>query len=243
MKRRLEAIPFRALDDAAGYRGAAGAVRDAWVARRHGNESATVVIIEAARAWFGDLGALLDRHNAGNADVTVVRNADGTPSGVYLARAAMLKAIAPAGFVDLKEQWLPRLGLNGRDLRVLELPGRGSLPVRTRSQYLDALLGGDGGDGWIAWGVPPARPVSLIHKAARVNPAARVFGSVVAAGARVGREAIVARSVIGPGAVVGNGERVVDAVVPGPVGWRPEPEFDGGDPEPAEAVAAGAASA
>jgi len=89
------------------------------------------------------------------------------------------------------------------------------LPVRTLSDYVDALRAVHGVDAsespeWVDEGEPV---FSLVEPGAQVHPRATVHNSVVLAGARVDEGAVVVGSVVCPGAVVRRGAVVCDELV------------------------------
>lgn len=222
---------LRTLVDKSDYRGPAGALRDACDRLA---PSTTVLAAEAARCCTADLGHMLAQHVRGGADVTVARNADESPSGLYVLSRQMLDEVPHAGFMDLKEQWLPRLIAKGRRVMVHELPGAGSLPLRTRSEFLRAVqacLGADPGPEPDALEPRVLRgtrcAASVICTGAEVAPDAIIVDSLISPGATVGEGALVARSIVGPGCTVHAGQTVVDAVV-GP-GGAGEPDARGED--------------
>jgi len=147
-------------------------------------------------------------------DVTVISHRDGTPSGLMLAQCGALRQIAPVGFVDMKEQVLPRIAQD-HDVAVFHHPTAAGLPVRTLTDYVEALriyhrrlqgasvpVRGDDNDWRLTF--------ALVEDGAHVHPQARIHDSVILAGARVQRDAVVVRSIVGPGAVVGADSMVVD---------------------------------
>ncbi len=217
---RSERPPILCVTDSDGYRGPAGALRDAVDAIE---ATSPVVALEGSRAFEPQLVCDLVRgHFPGQ--ITVGVHEDGTFAGVVVADLEAIALVPRIGFIDLKEQWLPAAARNG--FRVVQsVVSSPSYPVRFLSGYLGAMeqLGR----------FDPVDPVhvtvvgasgssllgrrfggALIAKGSRVDPGAVVSHSVVADEAVVEAEAIVVRSVIAPGAIVRRGEVVVDRVVP-----------------------------
>jgi glycosyltransferase involved in cell wall biosynthesis len=178
-------------------RGPAGLLRD--LCRDYGPHEHALVV-ESARLLTCPLAPMLDRHTRQAADVTVAANPDGSPAGVYLVRCGVLDLVPAAGFVDLKEQWLPRAVADGLNVRVHELEGPGALPLRTRAQFLDAAA-------------PSGSRV--VCPGGFIGPDASVTGSIVMPGAVVGPMASVVRSLLCPGSQVRAGANIVDSVVRG----------------------------
>lgn len=207
--------------DRSDYRGPAGSLRDA--CERLAPET-TIIAAEGARCCTIDLGRMLGSHAKSGAEVTVGRNADQSPAGVYLLRRSVLDTVPHAGFMDLKEQWLGKLVGVGRDVRVHELPEGGATLLRTRAEFLDAMhlcsgIERPGAAGDLEPRVlrQTRRAGSVVCEGAAVSAEAVLVDSLVMPGARVESGALVARSIIASGCVVRAGEQLVDAVV-GPGG-------------------------
>ncbi len=195
------------------YRGPAGVVRDvaqALPADRH------VLVVEGARHLDASLAPMIADHLASGAAITVGRNPDRSPAGVYCIRRDALDAVPTAGFCDLKEQLLPRLRAAGRLVLVHDLEGRGAMPLRTRLELIEAAR-------VARHAAPPGGPVAIgrmpgpsalrvVCRGAMVGPEADVLDSIVMPGAYVGAGSTVIRSIIGPGTVVPADVRIVDCV-------------------------------
>lgn len=191
------------------FRGPAGVVRDVV-----GEFIGSVVVVEAARLLTCSLRGMLDAHGGNGAWITVARQHDESPSGIYMMRAEALEMVPARGFMDLKEQLLGKIGDR---VGVVDLPGAGALPLRTRRQFLDASAylrsAGSAGDATTSvWWTPDAHSRGTISARAEVHESASILDSVVMPGARIGRGSLVARSIICEGAEVRPGARVVDSV-------------------------------
>jgi len=215
---------LRTIVDQSDYRGPAGALRDACERLGPGT---TVIAAEAARCCTADLGQMLAYHYRSGADVTVARNSDESPAGIYIFARPLLGVVPHAGFMDLKEQWLSKLVAEGRAVMVHDLPGAGAIPLRSRQEFLLAVRVCSGVVADDSGSLEPRvlddrrRAGSVVCETASVAPDAVVVDSVVLGGARVGRGALLARSIVGPGGVVHDGEQVIDSVV-GPSGVTSE---------------------
>ncbi len=217
--------------DKSDYRGPAGALRDAC---ENISEETTIIAAEAARCCTIDLSRMLATHRLSGADVTVGRNPDHSPAGVYMISRPMLETVPHAGFMDLKEQWLAQLVSNGQHVQVHELRGDGVIPLRTRAEFLRAMRACNG---WTEQervrGLEPRvvrgtrRVGSVVCEGAEVAADAVLVDSLVMPGARVGAGALLARCVVGPKCVVGAGVELLDAVV-GPTGITHESTSLGG---------------
>lgn len=203
----------RLVDEAGDYRGPAGVIRD--VASQAGGDG-PVMVVEAARGVLGSLRGLVRSHVAHGALATVGRNPDSSPAGVYLLERSAIDMVPRRGFMDLKEQLLPRVREVG-SVRVFDLKAPGALPLRTRRQFLDAvswLSRGHGGESATSiWWTPSSGTWRVIGERAHIDDGAQVVDSVVMRDARIGARSLVARSIVCPGSVVPAGTRVVDSVV------------------------------
>ncbi|RMH27968.1 MAG: hypothetical protein D6693_04345 [Planctomycetota bacterium] len=184
------------------YRGPAGVARDV----ADSFVTSGVTLIAETNRWLGaSLIPLIREHAERGAAVTVARQADGSPAGVYLASAEALSLVPAKGFMDLKEQWLAKVIDAGLGVYVHTFAGVGAPAVRTREDLL-----------WVARAHAPAgEPWRVVSSRAEVDPSAVILESVVMPGARVGAGAVVARSVVAPGAAIDAGAACVDGAPAG----------------------------
>jgi len=139
-----------------------------------------------------------------------------------------LREIAAEGFVDMKEQALPRIATRF-DVRVLNRPRPSGLPLRTLEDYVTALRchhrrsGEDGASEAIVTD-PLAENLSaafaLVEPGAKVDSTARLHDAVVLAGAVVEPGAVLVRSVVCPGGVVRRDRSAVDQFVTTPAAGK-----------------------
>jgi hypothetical protein len=178
-------------------RGPAGLLRD--LCQDYGSND-HVLVAESARLLACSLRSMLNDHARHDADITVAANPDRSPAGVYLVRCGVLDLVPDRGFVDLKEQWLPRAVEAGLSVRAHEIEAPGALPLWTRRQFLDAAA---------------PKGSRVVCPGGLIGPGASVVDSIVMPGAVVGPTAIVARSLLCPGSRVGAGADIADSVVYG----------------------------
>lgn len=124
-------IPVEIARDLTDSRGPAGALRDL---SEHFPARATLLVIEASRWPACDLATLVREHHRRSAAVTVGRNPDGTPAGVYAIRRHALDLVPTLGYMDLKEQWLPAVVRQEEIVLTCNLPAPGCPPLRTIEQ-------------------------------------------------------------------------------------------------------------
>ena len=196
------------------FRGPAGVVLDLarkLPADRH------VIVVEAARHLDGSMSPMIADHLCSGAAVTVGRNPDGSPAGIYCIRRTALDLVPIAGFCDLKEQWLPRVREAGGLVLVHDVGGHGCLPLHTRSQLIHAARiarASTPPGGPIRAGIAPGpQALRVVCRGAMVGPEANILDSIVMPGAYVGAGTTVVRSIIGPETVVPPDTLVVDGVL------------------------------
>lgn len=200
--------------DETSYRGTGGALRDIVESM---DDDATILVANAGQILTMGLDAIVGRLHAARADVALVAHADGTPSGVMLLTTRTLRDVNTVGFVDFKEQVLPKLS-ETHDIRAVSFERATGRPIRTLESYIAALREHHQPRGRDDAGPDPFAerwsPTFGVQEAgAIVDPSARLHDSVVLAGGRVEAGSVVVRSVVGPHAVVAGGEIVVDSVV------------------------------
>ncbi len=188
--------------------GTAGCLRDA-VGSDPGD---LIMLLSGSMASPPPIRSLIEAHQAGGAELTMVFNPGptgiGAPAEVYLCKPEVLRLIPRGGYSDIKEGVIPAILRSEGTVRPFVL----SDPVgnfHDRKGYLKAasiyLTG--------AAGVPhegaEAAPDVAIH------PSAQISGPVVIAnGARVQERAVVVGpAVVGPQAVVGRDSVVVRSVL------------------------------
>jgi hypothetical protein len=132
-----------------------------------------------------------------------------------LIRCDALRSIPPVGFLDLKEQVLPRMA---RDWRVKVVSSqRPSVPLRSLDNYIAALRALNRSDEGPSPGDPFAEDwrsaFSIKEARSAVSPRSRLHDSVVLDGGVVEDGATLFGSVVCAGSVVRGGETVVRRVV------------------------------
>jgi len=205
--------------DSDSYRGPAGVVRDGMWDQP---EDSDFLVCEAARYITTGLNDLVRRHQCEGADVTIAREASGAPAGVLVVARRVLEAVAPKGFVDLKEQWLGRLLTGGARVLVHDLPAGAAMSVRTRLELLRVAAVEAGAAAEFGEAGDCSAPTRLARRLtagwsvsprADVGRRAVVARSIVMERAVIGDDAVISSSVVLPGAVVLPGSLVVDRVV------------------------------
>lgn len=205
---RASGLEVAIVSEPRAYRGPAGILRDVCADL---DPEATVLVGDAARWLSAPPTDLLATHAQRRALVTVGVNPDGTPAGLYAIRAKALEHVPRNGFMDIKEQWLARLAGNGAGVWAHRLSGAGTLPLRTREQFLEAsrLAGGGASEASArcVWGRACASGAwRSVAPEAHVDASALIVESVVMPGAEVGAGAAVVQSILCPQARVEAGE-------------------------------------
>jgi hypothetical protein len=196
------------------YRGTGGVLRDM---TEDYDDNDLIVMANGFQLLTEPLPSLTADLLAAGADVALIDASERAPVSLMLIARRALRQVSPIGYVDLKEQALPRL-TDQCDVAVVRREGGAGLPLRTRSDYITALRrhngrGVDAGDAMSAFAEDWRTSFSLIEPGANVDPTARVHDSVVLDGATVQPEATLIRSVVCGGAVVARGRAVVDEIV------------------------------
>lgn len=163
---------------------------------------------------------------ASGGEVAILSHRDGVPSGMMLLPCKALRGIPHEGFVDLKEQAMPKIAAE-HPITVVHRTKATGYPVRRLADYLNALrlyhfalAGKPTVLDPFAENLEPN--FAVVEDGAEVDDGAIVHDSVVLAGGRVAKGAIVVRSVVCPGGVVHRGQRAVDRVVVSPSAMRQE---------------------
>lgn len=201
--------------EANAFRGTGGVLRD--LAAEYGPDE-ILLVASAGQILVEPLAQLADELFALRADVALVGHADGTPGGVFVVNTRVLAGIRDIGFLDFKEQVLPRLASKGSQVRVVQRACASGIPVRTLDSYLAGLRAyhrikaqkGIGGDPFAEDWSPT---FAVVEEGASVDPTATIHDSVVLEGGRVERGAVVVRSVVCPGGVVKAGDAVAGQIV------------------------------
>ncbi len=208
-------IPITVEREAAEFRGTGGLLRD--LAQAYSPDDLLLVgngaqiLIEPLRTLAADLFSA-------HASVAIIAHRDGTPSGLFLVRCSVFESVGEIGFLDFKEQLLPRLAAAGHAIRVIQREHAAGFPVRT----LDGYLSGLSAYHRLKAGAPVLRDpfseqwaptFSIVETGAHVDPSATVHDSVILSGATLQRGAAVVRCVVCPGATVRAGQTVADRII------------------------------
>jgi hypothetical protein len=196
------------------FRGTGGVLKD--ISGEY-NDDDFLLVANAAQVLMQPLDSLAQAMADRGGDVTIVSHADGTPSGLMLVRCGALRAIASAGFVDMKEQALPAIAISQR-VEVLQCDRATGFPVRSRAEYITALRRYyHQREGQIESNDPYAEDwqpaFSLVEDGGKVASGARVHDSVILKGATVENGAVVVRSVVAGASVIRKGAMVVEDLV------------------------------
>lgn len=197
------------------YRGTAGLIRDLSM---NDAPDSYLLVANGNQVLLEPLEDIAHELSARGGDIVLTAHDDGTPAGVMLVRVGAIRGVRELGFMDFKEQVLPKLAQEF-DVRVIHRPHATGLPIRNLDGYIDALtahhklLAGKpifddeaGSEQWFS-------TFSVIEPGANVAASARVHDSVILDGAQVGADAVIVRSVVGGSASVRPGQLAADRVV------------------------------
>lgn len=201
---------FTLAPDKADYRGPAGVVRDA---TRDLPPDANVLVVEASRLALTPIRPLIEYHCDAGCDVTVGINPDDSPAGLFVIRVAALDMVSDVGFVDLKEQFLPKLVGAKKNVRVFPVAPPAMGVFRTREEFLAIILGDEHGAVSHRTSQAASPGPAALAEDAFVDPTAYVAHSVIGPGVRIEAGAVVVRTIVAGGAVVPAGASISDAIV------------------------------
>ncbi len=201
--------------DAREFRGTGGVLRD--LADSYAPED-LILVANAAQILGRPLEPLASVMLKAGGSVSFIAHKDGTPCGLFLVKCAALASIRDIGFLDFKEQVLPKLGAAGHKVNALMWDSPTGIPVRTLGGYLSGVRSFTRVRAGKPMDTDPfsedwSPTFAIVEKGAAVDPTATIHDSVVLSGATVGRRAVVVRSVVGPGVVVEEGQTVADRAV------------------------------
>jgi len=209
--------------DARDFRGTGGLLRDLAIAYQPDD---LLLVANASQILIDPLAGLTAGLIDAGGSVSFIGHDDGTPCGLFLVRCAALATIRDIGFLDFKEQVLPKLGAAGHQVHAVMRATATAMPTRTLDGYLFGVralartragLPRDTdpfGESWSA-------SFAIKEPGSNIDPTATIHDSVILRGATVEKGAVVVRSVVGPGAVVKAGTTVADEAV-GSSGMVPE---------------------
>ncbi|MEX0653265.1 MAG: hypothetical protein WD534_08430 [Phycisphaeraceae bacterium] len=212
--------------DPAPLRGTGGLLRD--IAGAY-DDNDRVLVVDAGQLLHEPLWLLFHVLSRFPGDMRLLARRDGAPAGVMLLRCGCLRDLPDRGFVDFKEQALPRLATR-HEVRVARWRREAGVgtSVRTLHGYLDAVrrwhsqpvlvagvrsgadMGMSAADGRGENGYPV---FALIEPGSDVARSAVLHDAVVLAGGCVEAGATVVRCVVGPGGCVRSGQTRVNALV------------------------------
>lgn len=202
------------------YRGPAGVLRD--VTDRYHDDD-VLLVAEAARYIAGGLSQFINDWARIRPDVLIARHPGGKPAGIMLVRRGSLELVPNEGFMDVKEQWLPKVVRAGLKVWTSETRDFQPYPLRTREQFLEASAVAAGvasteANAHAVLGPPRVLGTGIdksrVSDAAQVAQGAVIADAIVMPGAVIGTGAIVVRSIVCPDAVIEPNAEIVDRIVP-----------------------------
>ncbi|MEO1008377.1 MAG: hypothetical protein AAFX79_07405 [Planctomycetota bacterium] len=147
-----------------------------------------MLIATGGSVLLRSLASIAHELDRANAEVALLAERDGGPTGIMLVECRVLAELRLVGYADFKEQCLPMIA-ERHAVRVVHSRERAALNIRDTERYLRCLrhLAGDG--------------FAVVEEGASMDPTARLHEAVALRGSRVEARAIVARSVLGRGGV------------------------------------------
>lgn len=213
-------LEIRTIAEPTSWRGTTGLVRDVTEDLDSGD---VAIVIEAHCLPPDSVRPVIDRLQPSRAGVIGISGLD-QPSGVYALRMDAVRITPRNGYMDFKEQFLPKLNEKGMRLTTARLSDR-LLRMWDRESYLEAvrvsLDGSRGKDGEARVSsqaaVSPSAALDgfcIIEPGAVVEDGAVVQDSVILGGATVGGGAIVSKTIVGQRASIAPRAVVVRQIIP-----------------------------
>ncbi len=200
--------------DYAAFRGTGGVLHDLSREYEHGDY---LLVASGAQIIVEELANLVVRLADMRPSVSIVSHNDGTLSGLMLIRCDVLDKIPSVGFIDMKEQALPKIAANGH-VGVVSCDKPTGLPIRTLADYIrvlrwrqDRLAGkteirSPYDEHWNA-------TFSIVEKDAIISDNARIHDSVVLAGGHVESGAVLVSSIVCSGGRVPRNNTIANDLI------------------------------
>ena len=210
---------FSVMRDMSAFRGTGGVLHD--LAGEYDDED-LLLVCSAGQILMDPLSVqvrALSQKIARGADMAIIGHEDGTPGGAMLLRCKTLRGISSIGYVDMKEQALPKIA-EKFTVRVVRTRMATALPTRSQSAYLDAVGRYHAHAAGRGRGTEPGpmdeqfdRNFSIVEPGAKVDSSAYLHDSVVLQGATVEAGATLVRCIVCEGGHVKAGRRLVDELI------------------------------
>ena len=191
--------PLTVERDRSSYRGTGGLLAD--ITSEYDDDD-YILVANANQIMLDPLHAIAAALDHKRGDVNLVSHRDGTATTLMLLSVKTLRDVSDVGYVDMKEQALPRIA-GQFAVRVVHCRQPTGLPIRTLENYINGLK---------------QYHRRLQHGRARKNPLGEDFGrhfAIVEPGAQVPKSAYLHDSVVLRDAIVGSGAAVIRSLVCG----------------------------
>ncbi len=210
--------PIQLSRDSEEFRGPGGALAD--VAAQFPDD-ALLLAVSGYQIPVDPVSLMVGRLFSSLQDGAILALEDGQPVTCFLLPCGSLRDVPSIGFVDLKEQVIPRMA-ESLDIRVVHWPKNGLQSVRTRQDYLAGLRliysleRREGPGSTLGRPHEPWRPIfSIVEPGARVAEGVDLLDSVVLRGGVVDEGAVVVRSLVAEGGIVRAGRMVEGRIIRG----------------------------
>ena len=200
--------------DRSSFRGTGGLIAD--IAADYADDD-LILVANAAQILLDPLAAIAQALDHKTGDFTLISHRDGTASGIMLLACKTVRGISNEGYIDLKEQALPRISAT-HDVRVVHCRQPTGLPLFEVRDYISALQQHHRRRSSRRARVNPlgeefGRHFSIVEPGANVAADAYIHDAVILSGATVESGAATIRSLVLPGATVRRGSQVSDTLV------------------------------
>lgn len=200
--------------DRSSYRGTGGLLAD--IGADYADDD-LILVGNAHQVLLDPLWAIAAALDHKTGDFNLISHRDGTASGLMLLACKAVRSIAKAGYVDLKEQALPKIA-KAHDVRVVHCRQPTGLPLFTLGDYISALQQHYRRRERRRARTNPlsedfSRHFAIVEEGATVAPDAYLHDAIVLRGATVETGAAAIRSLICPGAILRRGRMVSDQLI------------------------------
>ncbi|HEY0008338.1 MAG TPA: WecB/TagA/CpsF family glycosyltransferase [Tepidisphaeraceae bacterium] len=200
--------------DQSSFRGTGGLLAD--ICRDYADDD-LVLVGNATQVLMDPLWAIAAALDHKTGDFTLISHRDGTASGIMLLACKTLRTISDVGYIDLKEQALPKIA-QSHDVRVVHCRQPTGLPLFSLADYISALQRHHRrrerrGARRNPLGETFGKHFAIVEPGAVVAPDAYLHDAVILRGAKVESNAAAVRSLVCASGAIARGQMVSDQLI------------------------------
>lgn len=205
---------YRVERDRSSFRGTGGVLAD--ITAEYADDD-LILVGNANQVLLDPLWAISQALAHKNADISLLSHRDGTAGGLMLLACKTLRSISGVGYVDMKEQALPKIA-QSHEVRVVHAREATGVPLFSLTDYMHGLLQHYRRQGQRRARANPLaedlqRHFVVVEPGAVVDATAYLHDSVILKGATVEPGAAVMRSLVCSGGIVRRSRQVGDSIV------------------------------